>query len=329
MHVSPVTKTKTVKIIFKIVVSLTLLIWVIQKVNWSDAWRVLHSVDSALFAFYIIFLIGGVIISSYKWMLLGHQKQFLFSFWKYCGFYLAGMFVNNFLPSFVGGDVYRAYCLSRQDGRRGAAISTVVFDRLTGLWSTLLLTSVFALAYLSQTLRSETHFFFGTFFFLLLGVNMCFLIPRVRLFFCSLLRFFPKVVRDPFSRLFDEVGAFTASGGLSRKVIALSVLFTFVGVGLANLLLFRAFGSDMAAGSFLAAIFLVSIISSIPLSINNIGVKEWAYIVFFVPLGVSPEVAVTVALVSRASQTILSLFAVGQYIKDKRSSHQNKVEVTS
>ena len=55
---------------------------------------------------------------------------------------------------------------------------------------------------------------------------------------------------------------------------------------------------------------------SLPISISNIGVKEWAYGVLFVLLGVSFEVAVTVAILSRILQTGISLCALPIYLKE-------------
>src|SRR5215213_496515 len=45
---------------------------------------------------------------------------------------LAGMFVSNFLPSTVGGDVLRVTRLSAANGQRQTSVASVVVERLTG-----------------------------------------------------------------------------------------------------------------------------------------------------------------------------------------------------
>ena len=45
---------------------------------------------------------------------------------------LAGMFVSNFLPSTVGGDVLRVTRLSAGNGQRQTSLASVVVERLTG-----------------------------------------------------------------------------------------------------------------------------------------------------------------------------------------------------
>jgi uncharacterized membrane protein YbhN (UPF0104 family) len=88
-------------------------------------------------------------------------------------------------------------------------------------------------------------------------------------------------------------------------------------VGLTNFTLFHALGSTVALVPFLAAVFLVVIVSSVPISIGNIGIKEWAYITFFGLIGISAELAVTVALLSRFIQMIISFVALPHYLADR------------
>ena len=91
-----------------------------------------------------------------------------------------------------------------------------------------------------------------------------------------------------------------------------AAVFNFVGVGVANYLLFQALGISISFPAFLSAIFLISIISSIPISINNIGLKEWAYYTFFGILGVNASAAVAVALTGRILQMLVSFLAFPQ-----------------
>src|SRR5262249_49915989 len=48
-------------------------------------------------------------------------------------YYFIGMFWNLVLPTSVGGDVVRGWCLAGKTGRRGAAYLSVFADRLNGL----------------------------------------------------------------------------------------------------------------------------------------------------------------------------------------------------
>ena len=49
----------------------------------------------------------GLAISAYRWQLLLSAQAVEAPFWGLFGSYLIGGFFNNFLPTRVGGDVYR------------------------------------------------------------------------------------------------------------------------------------------------------------------------------------------------------------------------------
>ncbi|MEI8103437.1 MAG: hypothetical protein WCG84_00840, partial [Candidatus Moraniibacteriota bacterium] len=58
-----------------------------------------------------------------------------------------------------------------------------------------------------------------------------------------------------------------------------------------------------------------SIIASLPVSVNGIGIKEWAYYTLFGFLGVGIETAITVALINRFIQMFVSFLAVPGFIR--------------
>lgn len=127
------------------------------------------------------------------------------------------------------------------------------------------------------------------------------------------------VAAIPFQKIrrFVEEVVFYTKKHIWWRTSLWSVLFIFVGVALSNFALFHALGSDIGFIPFLSVIFLVTIISAVPLSINNIGIKEWAYITFFGLVGVSIETAVTVALLSRFLQMLISFIALPQYLNTR------------
>jgi uncharacterized protein (TIRG00374 family) len=47
---------------------------------------------------------------------------------------LEGLFFSTFLPGSVGGDLWKATCIAREQSRRTVAVATVIMDRIIGLW---------------------------------------------------------------------------------------------------------------------------------------------------------------------------------------------------
>ena len=295
----------------KIAVTVALVFWLIDRVDWHGVLLELSNVSWALLFAYVILQLSGNLISAKKWQVIASFKTLHFTVKEGFFAYLTGAFINNFLPSTIGGDTYRGLWLAKRSGARAAAVSTVVFDRFMGLWTLALLALVLSPILLpladgslplAVTLSALTLFFVAD-----LVITYAYCQPWFHR--CVALIPFHKV-----RRLLEEVIFYTKKH-IWWRVSLWSALFIFIGIALSNFVLFRALGSDIGFVPFLSVIFLVTIISAVPLSINNIGIKEWAYVTFFALVGVSVETAVTVALLSRFIQMIISFIALPHYLR--------------
>lgn len=301
-------------IFFKTVVTLVLVYWLIQKVDWGEVTVVLQRVSLSLLSVYILLQLVGNFISAWKWQYLGKTQGFTFSLKDGFFSYVTGAFINNFLPSTVGGDAYRTLWMS-QSGRRFEAFMVVLFDRLSGLlglficaaagffflpWEVFLTDPVLLLIgaiVLSVTLIVfiSLFWFTGLFELLLLIIDW---FPPLKKVKQAIERFRPLIETD-----------------LYLLSLLWALLFLVVGIGFSNYALWSALGAHIPIMTFFGAIFLATLIANIPLSINNIGIKEWSYVLVFGLIGVSPEVAVTAALLSRLLQMGISFVAVPWYVR--------------
>lgn len=298
----------------KLSVGVGLLLWLIEKVNWSVVLEKLGDISPVFLVLYIVFQLLGNLISAKKWQTIAAHKHQKLTFTLKEGFftYLTGAFINNFLPSTLGGDAYRGLWLAQKTDAKAASLSTVVFDRFIGLWTIALLAVL-------CSFPLWHYFFVDTAFRVILSLLVVFLLGDLFItyayfqpWFHRLLEWLPFQIR----RLIQEVIGFTEKGIWTVGSLY-SLLFALVGIALSNWTLFHALGSPISFPVFLSVIFLVTIISSVPLSINNIGIKEWAYITFFALVGVSAEVAVTAALLSRFIQMFISFIALPHYIRSR------------
>lgn len=298
----------------KLGVGAGLILWLVEKVDWSVVLEKLADISPVFVVLYIVFQLAGNVISARKWQAIASHKHQELMFTVREGFfaYLTGAFINNFLPSTLGGDAYRGLWLAQKTEARAASLSTVVFDRFIGLWTTAILA-------LLCSIPLWGYFFTDTAFRLAMSGLIAFLLVDMFITYAYFRPWFHRMIEWlPFRvrRLIQEVIGFT-----ERKIWTIgslySLAFAFVGIALSNWTLFHALGSSVNLFPFLSVIFLVTIISSVPLSINNIGIKEWAYVTFFALIGVSVEVAVTAALLSRFIQMFISFIALPHYIRNK------------
>ncbi len=307
-------KTKTIKFFLKFSVSAFFLLYIVFKIDWRDVWAYLTEIKWWQIVLYAIIYILGIFISAYKWKILATCKKFHFQLKDYFGFYLTGTLINNFMPSFVGGDAFRAYQIGRVDERYSEAASTVLVDRITGFVGAIILVFLF----------SVLNFKFVTQNPLMITANLLLLFSFCSDIFIILLRKTPfwelikKYIPQFILKTFLEIRNYNSSKKTLWRATGWGIIFNIVGVGAANYVLFQAMGIKIGILDYGTVIFLISIISALPVSINNIGIKEWGYITFFGLFGLDSAAVVSVAILSRFLQMILSFFALPAYLRSRR-----------
>lgn len=313
--------------LLKIAITVGLVVWLVEHVDWGSVLRQLVNVSWVFLGLYIFFQVLGNVISVRKWQVIAAHKGLRFGLREGFFTYLTGAFINNFLPSTIGGDTYRSLWLADKTDAKAAAFSSVLFDRFTGLWA-------IALGALLCTVFIGEEMFESVPLLVTLSLVAVFLVANycVSVFFYRKPWFQRLVALIPFQklrRLVEEMIAYATERSLWWRAVAWSVVFAFVGVGLTNYLLFLALGETIPFPVFFSVIYLVTIVSAVPISINNIGVKEWAYVAFFGLVGISVETAVTVALLSRFLQMCISFIGLPHYLTSRMKKEEALIEASS
>ncbi len=307
---------KRLLFISKFLVSGILVYWLVFSINWQEVAGHLKNVKFIYILYFLIFYCTGIIISARKWQALASFKNFSYKLRFYIETYLTGTFINNFLPSFVGGDAYRIYQLGKEDKNFKVSSGTVVVDRLSGLLGIMILSISFGLLNFEILLQNFIlQFIFlglvgGFFAFLIL----IFLVRQKKEFVKEKLGFLPKKV---FEYLLDF--ASFRKRQMVFSFMLYSFLFAFVGVALPNYMLFLSMGIEVNILNYLSVIFLISIIASTPISVGNVGIKEWAYITLFGLFGIASSGVVTVVLIGRFLQMLVSFCGLPVYLRNKKS----------
>ena len=305
---------KYIKRILKVIISAAFLFWVIFKVDWLNVLKNFESIRWPFMAAYILAVMIGMLICAYKWKTLANYKEIELPFGDFFKYYLTGTFINNFMPSFIGGDTFKAYETGKAQERYIEAASSVMMDRITGLFGATILTIIFTLLNFRQVIGNKVLVIANSLVLLSFLFDIFIMKIRHRLFWTRFKKYFP----DKFVAFMIDLGTYNNDRRVFRKVTVLAFVFYFIGVALANYILFTALGIKIGMLDYLSVIFLISIVSSIPISINNIGIKEWAYIAFFGAFGVSATAAVTVAIISRFIQMFISFFALPVYLRARK-----------
>lgn len=302
---------KYTKRILKVGVSAAFLFWVVFKVDWLSVLHDFQSIKWPFMAAYIAAILIGMLICAYRWKMLANYKEIKLSFGDFFKYYLTGTFINNFMPSFVGGDTFKAYETGKAQGKYIEAASAVIMDRITGLFGATILTIIFTALNWTRVISNKTLIIANALVVFSFLLDIIIMKIRDHSFWSRFKKYLPEKVIV----FIIDLGTYNNDRRVFKKVVLLSFAFYFIGVALANYILFSALGIKIGIMDYLSVIFLISIISSIPVSINNIGIKEWAYIAFFGAFGVSASAAVTAAIISRFVQMLISFFALPVYLR--------------
>ncbi len=302
-------KRKSVKFALKLAISLLFLWWLFFQLDWQSFLETLSELKFWHILVYSLFYFSAMLVSSWKWQFLAKTKKIdlpLFSFFKY---YFGATFINNFMPSFVGGDAYKVYGTGKAaGGKYKEAAASTLFDRVSGLWAAMILALFFGL---STGIILEKQLVAVLNLGILAGLVTTFLLFR----FVDVAKILGKFLSAKKVSYFSELLSYAKDKKILTQSFLIAFLFNFLGVFCANYFLFWALGANLAVGEFLAVVFMISIIASAPISINNIGVKEWAYVTLFGLFGVPVELALSVAMISRFIQMGWSFLVLPLVVK--------------
>ncbi|PJA87571.1 MAG: hypothetical protein CO140_03570 [Candidatus Moranbacteria bacterium CG_4_9_14_3_um_filter_40_7] len=302
---------KILKFILKLLISAFFIGLIIYKVDWSESWQYLRKIEIWQIAIYLAVIFSGLFISAKKWQELCLFKGLRDSFLNFFKLYLTGAFINNFVPSTIGGDIFRAYQIGKKAKKYSQATAAVVMDRFTGLLALMLMSPIFFLLNFS---RVSGVYLLVISNLIIAGSLVAFVIfwkTRKTAWMRKILSFLP----DKIINFLEELADFGSDLKIFGRAMIYSFLFNLIGVGLANLILFWSLGINIDLLDYFSVIFLISIVASIP---AGVGLKEWAYIAYFAPLGISILGAVMVAILNRFLQGLVNLAALPIYLKSKK-----------
>lgn len=151
----PKTKTEKSKYVFlflRIAVVAVGVIWAIVWLSrgqrWSNLASIFRRMNLGVFAVTLsIFVICQVMVGFRWWLLLRTQSIFI-DFWAAIRLNFLGWFYNNFMPGSVGGDLLRAWYVTKHTDKRFEAALSVFVDRIIGLLSTLIIAFFFYVFFL-------------------------------------------------------------------------------------------------------------------------------------------------------------------------------------
>jgi uncharacterized protein (TIRG00374 family) len=302
---------------FKVGISAGLLIYLVRRAGLGQMASVFRSADVAGLTLALLVYLATVIWISWRWRLLLVSQQVGISFQRILSLYFIGFFFNNFLPTSIGGDIYRVLGAGQHSGRRATIAASVLVERLMGMLAVSVLAVLAAVVVVPQvadkTVRGLT-----------LGFGLVILILMAVFFYRRTFRLAERLIRRVslwglearLLRLYDALNMFKQKRSVLMTVFFLSLAYQLL-IVLFSFLVGRALGLSIPVRYFLLCVPFTVIISLVPISINGVGVRESGYVFLLAKIGYSSSQAVSLSLLIYGLSLLASLVGGIAYVSQR------------
>lgn len=220
-------------------------------------------------------------------------------------YYLIGIFFMNFVPGGgISGDVARLIYVDRDIHDKAFVLSTLVFERLIGLFTVLLSWMIATLvthAYVPSDRGIITVEAVLGLAFIASALLMSNVVSTRLARWCRQLgaRFNVERLGAAAARTLAAISELRTHRAMLARTLALSIPVRLIwGLGCYAVVL--ALRLPLSFALVLAFISLVDLIRMLPISVGGLGVREWLLIALFASVGIGREQAIAFALLAFA-----------------------------
>lgn len=309
---------------FKVIISSCLIAWIVLKVDLNEIIDILSTAKIPFILIAVLWLLLDRIFMSYRWNILLMAKQIEIPFFQIVKIYFLGTFSGNFLPSSVAPDAIRTYLASKYNPRISDILSSVLVDRVLGLFS-LAVIALFSLLFIFIQ-KGEINIksllaLLGIFFLIAILIFSDRLFGIIQF---SKIRHYLSISEDGFfsrnlEKLYYSCNEYKKNLDVIIKTVFVSLFIQVLSVFVVYVLSLSV-NIDISILHLFVFIPLINVLIMLPVSIGGIGLQEGAFIYFFSQIGVSSQESLTVAILFRAVTILVSLPGGVIYVMEDMNS---------
>ncbi|MCX5718028.1 MAG: lysylphosphatidylglycerol synthase transmembrane domain-containing protein [Nitrospirae bacterium] len=281
--------------ILKLVVSSSLLYFVLSNTGVEKVFAIIRTINPFAFTGAIFIYIASLYVSSIRWRLLLPEE---FKGKRLFSFYLIGSFFNTFLPGIVGGDAVKTYYLYKETNKGSLSFASVFMDRYMGFISLMTIALISFAAGFKYVKGSLIEWLLPT-------IVLSFLIGSFAIFRLRL----GKGIKA-LSEFYGYFNEYSHQKMVIMKTLMLSFTIQVLSI-LSMYIIALGLGQHIYLSYFFIFFPIIVTISTLPISISGIGLREGAFVLLFGMAGVKPEMATAMSFawfLSIASGGLVGLF---------------------
>lgn len=315
-------RTRYVSLAARIVVAVVAIGWVFHGQDWAELGRVFQRLSLWYFALGLAAFAGTQLVIACRWWLLLRAQAIYIAIGATVRLHFFGLFYNNVMPGSVGGDLLKAWYVTKHTEKRLAGALSVVVDRVIGLIG-LIFMAVFAyLLFARGSLGGPAQAKSGgvgpwlgqhknLIFWIFIGIVAVLVIALVQPYGrARLRRTLGRAVHRGIDLLLEVKDAalvycskpLTVLGAMALTFVAQSVVIV------AFWLLGRNLGIEAGLTHYFLIFPVTWVIGALPISVAGLGVVEAGTVELFVRLtGTPAENALALVLCQRLIWVVASL----------------------
>jgi len=298
-------------------VSIALILFLLTRIGPEQLLDTLRGVDFTMLGLAVLVFLICNMVNVYKWRLIILVQGSPAPYFYLTALYYIGLFFNNFLPSNIGGDVVKAWKLSKLTGKPADAASSVVLDRVSSTLGILILAVVPALLELRLLGAGLTAAVLSMFVLALLVIGF-FASERAvrRLSRFPILRKDLMGMRRHLKEFYYSLYRFRGHKGMLVTLMVSSLIYQALHI-LTIYLVALSLGIDLPLAYFFLFIPVVMVVALIPVSLNGVGMREGAWVLLFGQVGLSSAEAFSMSILSFLVMAVVSLAGGVFYLLDR------------
>lgn len=312
------TRKNLTSILLRSAVSIFLIIYLLSK---SKLGEIIEIILSANILYILIAIALSLFASAFLVCRWGILLKIFFpriSFSEILKYYWSGQFFSLFLPSTMGGDIFRAYKVVKNHGQPILGMIAGLTDRLLGLCSIAMLATpalVLGRFYFKMKILEYFMYFLCVFwvliFFLLIYI---FLYPETK-YLRGLFEYFRQ--GKVFDGIYDGFRLYKRQIVQLHKSLWLSLCATVISI-FAAYLLALSIGLSISPLYFYLISSIAFLIAAIPISISGFGLLDGAFVFLLGQVGVSVASALSLSLSMHFLRLLICLFGGLFFIFNKQ-----------
>lgn len=293
-------------ILLRVMISLIfigLLVWIFRK-DIPDIASALKGINPPYFLTALFFNIVSLVVVSQRLRIILRVQGLRLTLVESVYLNFIGNFFNNFLPTSIGGDLVKAYYATKKSERKLESFSAVFFDRFFGFLSIGLL-AFLGIIFMNGRIK-DPKLFWGCLIFsvVVLVVFVLFFNKGVTKTIFSKILDLPAFQKgSKLRKFYNAFNAYKEHKLVVMKAVMISLLAQVIAV-IALYYIIRSISQEISFFNLLLVTPLVSVASMMP-SINGLGVREGAFVIFLGEF-ISRENAVAASILFLAMVLIMS-----------------------